>query len=701
MADADVLLQQALEFHHAGKFEEADEIYRRVLENNPEHPDALNLHGAVKFHNHEYTAAIELIEHAIRINPETPFYYNNCAMAYDAVGNYDKAIAYYEKALSLRKHYVVARNNLANTLAKAGQIELAMQHYNNILLWNSSNAEACLGLGNMWLSLGARIKAVKSYKRALANRREFPEAYNGLGAAYYQQGKLDLAEHYILRALKIRETFPEAYLNLATVCEERNDMAQAVEYYRKALQLKPDYEKAAIQLAFVLQRMCVWPDAWQTAHDLRQQFNRDGRLDISPFRFLTLADTTSAAEQHRCAQIRAANLVKKIHDVPTFEFERKQKDKIRIGYVSSDLRGHAVGRLIVAMLENHDHEAFEVYVYTTDNTPSEGVNARIIAASDEYINISNVSYKDAANRIYMDGIDILVDLNGYTKNARTEIFACKPAPVQINYLGYPGTMGAEFMDYLIADKFLIPDSQQECYSEKVIYLPGSYQPNDPQRTMSKEPLSREQYGLPEDGFVFCCFNNNYKITEEIFTVWMHVLHKIPQSVLWLLEDNQWVRDNLHTFMREHDVDPQRLIFAPRQPVEIHLARQQLADLFLDTLPYNAHTTASDALWCGLPLLTCVGDTFPSRVAGSLLTTCGLQELITYNLEEYEARAIDLATHPERLDHIRQKLQESRDENPLFNMRAFARRLEQGYSEAWELFQQGEAAHNLVIDKPQD
>ncbi len=312
-----------------------------------------------------------------------------------------------------------------------------------------------------------------------------------------------------------------------------------------------------------------------------------------------------------------------------------------------------------------------------------------------------MSHEDAARRIHQDGIDILVDLKGYTMDARTEILTCRPAPIQVNYLGYPGTMGADFIDYIIADEFIAPMDQQPFFDENIVHLPGCYQPNDTQRPIADETPSRADCGLPENAFVFCCFNNNYKITAEIFSAWMRILQAVPGSVLWLLEANQLVRENLRRHAIANGLDPVRLVFAPRAKLPQHLARHRNADLFLDTLPVNAHTTASDALWAGLPVLTYSGETFVSRVCGSLLKAVGLSELITYSLEQYERTAISLAGDPARLTAITERLRRGRDSAPLFDVERYTRGLEAAFEHMAELRAKGERPRGFSVAEIKD
>jgi protein O-GlcNAc transferase len=373
------------------------------------------------------------------------------------------------------------------------------------------------------------------------------------------------------------------------------------------------------------------------------------------------------------------------------------RERIRLGYLSGDFHQHATACLMAELFECHDRDRFEVFAYSygpDDNSP---MRARLNSAFDRFVEIRGLSHREAARSIHADKVDILVDLKGYTHHARPAIPAFRPAPVQVSYLGYPGTMGADFIDYVIVDPFVVPDSQQAFFLERLVHLPGSYQVNDRRREVTSARTSRQDWGLPAEGLVFCSFNNSYKISPAIFDVWMRLLRSVPGSVLWLLEANELVRGNLRSEAGKRGVDPGRLIFAPVVPSAEHLGRHRHANLFLDTLPCNAHTTASDALWAGLPVLTCRGATFAGRVAGSLLTAIGMPELITESLEEYERTALALAGDPQRLIALRDKLESNRDASALFDLPQCALHIEAAYTRMWQNWCSGQRPAAFSIE----
>jgi protein O-GlcNAc transferase len=413
---------------------------------------------------------------------------------------------------------------------------------------------------------------------------------------------------------------------------------------------------------------------------------RAGKRASEPFMFLAISD--SPGDQLRCSRTW-------VHDqcppseTAAWTGARYRHDRIRLAYVSSDFRAHPLGYLMAALFERHDRSRFETIAVSLGADDRSAMRLRLKGAFDRFIDVRQHSDRDVVKLMREMEIDIAVDRNGFTTGARPGILALRPAPIQVNYLAYPGTLGAEHIDYLIADETVIPRQEQSLYAEKVVYLPDSYLVNDSGRRIAERTPTRREVGLPDDEFVFCAFNNHYKITPRIFDVWMLLLRQVEGSVLWLLEGNATAQRNLRREAAARDIDPDRLIFAPRIAPEDHLARHRLADLFLDTLPYNAHTTACDALWAELPVLTCIGTTFPGRVAASLLRAIGLPQLITRSLEEYESRALGLARDPGQLHEIRQSLAANRTSWSLFDTDRFRRHLETAYIEMWERHQRGE------------
>ncbi|MBU3560794.1 O-linked N-acetylglucosamine transferase, SPINDLY family protein [Polynucleobacter hallstattensis] len=483
------------------------------------------------------------------------------------------------------------------------------------------------------------------------------------------------------KALHLNPNYAEAWSNKGVSLKQLERYDEAIAHYEKALILKSDIDWVYGDLLHTKMKICSWLGFADSLDHISKQVVANKKI-AQPFSLLALNDdiflhkkSSKIYAQDKYPLNPALGLIRK-HAV---------KEKIRIGYFSADFKNHPVAFLIAELFEIHDRNQFEIYAFSLKNANDE-MRERLVASFDHFIDAEFMSDIEVAQSSRAHSIDIAVDLTGFTQDSRTGIFAHRAAPIQVNYLGYPGTMGADYIDYILADKTLIPTQSQEFFSEKVIYLPNSYQVNDRKRLISEKQFTRQELGLPENGFVFCCFNNNFKILPATFAGWMRILKAVDDSVIWLFEDNPWAVENLKKEALSHGIDTNRLVFAVRMPLPEHLARHRQADLFLDTFPYNAHTTTSDALWSGLPVLTLMGETFASRVAASLLNAIGLSELITNTQEEYEVMAIDLAMDRKKLADIKLKLSNNRLTTPLFNTPLFSRNLEAAYIKMYEEYQ---------------
>ena len=454
---------------------------------------------------------------------------------------------------------------------------------------------------------------------------------------------------------------------------------EALEAYRMAHRLDPSHLAAEASIIHAKRMICDWTD-FAADNQRIIQIGCDASARILPF--IMLFHDTTESQQKTCAVNWASALVVDESRRCPARTPAPSGRRLRLGYLGGDFHQHPGAMLIAELIERHDRTRFEVIAYATNPDDGSAIRRRLECAFDRLVDLQPRSDDDSANLIFRDEIDILIDFSGATDSGRPGILARRPAPIQVNYLGYPGTMGADFIDYIIADGVCIPPGHDEFYTEKVIRLDDCYQPNDTKRKISDHIPSRDQCGLPDTGFVFCAFNNSYKLTPTMFAVWMRLLKAVSGSVLWLLEVNRAIKDNLRREAAACGVDPDRLIFAPRLPLSDHLARHRLADLYLDALPYNGHTTVSDALWAELPVLTCAGETFAGRVAGSLLTALNLPELITHSLSDYEATALRLARTPLELHAIQDKIRRNRTTAPLFDIGRYTGNLERAYMEMW-------------------
>ena len=464
--------------------------------------------------------------------------------------------------------------------------------------------------------------------------------------------------------------------------------------WNKALALNPDQPGVAAACLRVRMHHCDWAGFEAACESARASVRSAGL--VAPFMFVAIPSTPS--EQLRCARTWVAGNFRPVGTAVTHG-ERRDHGRVRIAYLSADFHQHATARLMAGVFEQHDRSRFEVTAVSVGPNDHSAMRRRIEAAFERFVDTRTHGDDQIADLIRALNVDILIDLKGYTQDARTGVLAGRPAPIQVNYLGFPGTIGAGFIDYIIADRDVIPEHEFDCYAEKVVWLPDSYQANDCNRAVTNATPLRADHGLPQAAFVFCCFNDNYKITPAVFSCWMRILRAVPNSVLWLFEENAIAADNLRREAAARGVAPDRLVFARSLPNDGHLARHRCADLFLDTLPYAAHTTASDALWTGLPVLTCLGETFAGRVGASLLNAIQLPELITTTAEGYEKLAIELAGDPARLADIRARLARHRLTTPLFDTAGLTRHLEAAYLAMMERLHAGLPPEHIAVKRP--
>ena len=534
-------------------------------------------------------------------------------------------------------------------------------------------------------------EALASYDKALTIAPNDLETLTNRGNVLQELKQFDEALTCYNRALDINPDYENALYHRGVALQELKRWHEALASYERVLSINPEHEFLFGIWMSLKMKMCDWDNFELHLKQLVESIEQGKRV-ANPF--FVQSVSLSATLQKKAASCYVQAKYPKAVLLPPIEKYIHQK--IRIGYFSSDFRHHAVAYLTAELFELHDKSRFEIIAFSFSPTAAkDDMRLRLEAAFDQFIDVSQQSDEQVVRLARQLEIDIAIDLNGITQHARTGLFAMRVAPVQVNYLGYSGTMGAEYMDYLLADSVLIPEEYQPCYTEKIVYLPNSYMVNDSTRAISDKPFSRREFGLPEQGFVFCCFNQAYKISPAVFSIWMRVLNQVEGSVLWLSESSTDTVNNLQREAGKRGIAANRLIFAKRLPLLAdHLARHRLADLFVDTLPYNAHTTSSDALWSGLPVITCTGEAFASRVAASLLNAIGLPELITHNEEDYEALAHKLATHPEQMAAIKQKLTDNRLTYPLFNTTLYTRHIEAAYQAIYDRYQAGLAPDHI-------
>lgn len=580
---------------------------------------------------------------------------------------------------------------LGNTQRTAGALEDALVSYRRSLEISPDYLPSLYNMGLVLLQLNRRDAAEQQFRRVLSLAPQDVDALFHLAAL--QAAKSRFAESLQLYgdALRLAPDQPNLWQGLAHVHILSGARDKAVECYASALLLAPDNATIQGNLLHSMQLICDWSRFDELCERLRQSVREGNAHPVSPYQLLTIPST--AREQFQCASAFARQFAQ-VPGRRQFRHPRAQRPILRIGYLSADFREHTMAHVLAELFELHDRSKIQAIAYSCGPDDGSPMRARLLRAFDRFVDISSTSDAEAAARIHGDQVDILVDLLGYTEHARVELLAMRPAPIQASYLGYPGTSGAEFIDYLVVDRFIVPPDQGGNYSEQLLCMPGSYQVNDRQRPIARVP-PRRALGLPEADFVFCCFNQAHKILPGLFATWMRLLRAVPGSVLWLHANSPWTSRNLRREAAALGIAAERLIFAPTLPYEAHLARIAAADLFLDTFPYTGHSTASDALWVGLPLLTIAGSTFASRVAGSLLNAVGMPELIAHSMEDYEARALQLARAPAELAALRAKLVRDRATAPLFDTPAFARHLETAYRQMWEIHRAGEPPRTIL------
>ncbi len=547
--------------------------------------------------------------------------------------------------------------------------------------------------GNILKGMKRFEEALTSYDRALAVQPDYAEAFFNRGKTLKDLKRFEEALASYDRALMLRPDCAEAFSKRGNILQKLKRFEEAMASYERALALKPDHAHALSGIADCVSELCDWRRRLDVADKMIAHVSEKKSI-ISPFALLGYS--SDPALQLQCARNYVAEKTTSLS--PTLWAGKIWRhDKVRIAYLSADFHQHPTAYLMAELFERHDRSRFDIIGMSFGVDDGSEMRKRLVAAFDQFHDACRKSDEEVANLLHDLQVDIAIDLKGHTEDSRFGIFAYRPAPIQASYLGFPGTMGADFIDYIIADKTVAPFEHQLFYTEKIVHLPDCYQVNDTKREIAERTPTRQEAGLPENGFVFCCFNNNWKITPDVFSVWMRLLHAVENSVLWLFSGNRSAERNLRLEAKRCGIDSARLVFANALPLEDHLARYRLADLFLDTLPYNAHTTASDALWAGLPVVTRLGGSFSGRVAASLLNAIGLPELVTRSIKDYEALALRLAKDPSLLEGYRNQLAKNRLTHPLFDTDRFRRHIEAAYLQMWQIWQSGEQPRSFAVE----
>ena len=722
---ADAYYNRGIAFSELRRLEEALACYDKALSFNPRLVGAHDNRGNVLRELKRFGEALASYDRALALEPHAAMVHYNRGVVLSDMQRTEDAVASFDAALAINPGFAPAWFNRGIALDRLKRFGDALESYDKALAIDPAYPEALNNRGVALWNLGRPREASASYERAVAAKPDFVDAWNNLGGMLYEQRQYEAAlaaydkvlalapEHVgawngrgsALRALRrpeealagfdraiaLDDRHAEAYANRAIVLwEDLGQFEPAVADLERVLALDGGWPYTRGELLHLKMQGCDW-NGYEELLARIDAGVRAGNRVVRPFVYQAVSN--SPADLKAGSAIFARDLFQPAK--PLAEKPRR-REKIRLGYLSGEFRDQATAQLMVGLYEQHDRSRFDIVGFDSGWHNDSPMRRRLEAAFGSFIDIAPLSDEGAARAVLAEEIDILVNLNGYFGDQRMGVFARRPAPLQVNYLGFPATLGAEYMDYIIADAVVIPEDEKQFYNEKVVWLPDSYQANDSKRAIAGKGQTRAEAGLPPKAFVFCNFNQSYKLTPDIFAAWMRILKQVPGSVLWLWQSRAKAAENLRQEAARQGIAPERLVFAGSLPAAQHLARLKLADLFLDSLPYNAHTTASDALWAGLPLLTCRGTAFPGRVAASLLNAAGLPELVTGTMEDYERLAVELAQDSKQLKAVREKLARNRPSCALFDTARFRRNIEAAYAKMWDIAASGENPRSFAV-----
>jgi predicted O-linked N-acetylglucosamine transferase (SPINDLY family) len=722
---ADETLQRAVSAMRAGQAEAAERLFKQTLQSAPNHLGALNLFGffltshgrfdeaerhirlALKagpasdasLYNYGLVLkalkrpaeALEKLSQALQINSSVAETWNSRGTVFNDLKRYREAMVDFDRAIAINANFADPFVNKGNALTELKSYGDALALYDRALTLNSNLPAAWLGRAKVLFEFKQYDNALAACDRALALKPDLAEAWLGRGNVFYEAGQYDDALAAYDRTVAMKGDLAFGWLGRGNVLADTKRYADALVAYDRALASDSDLDYALGARILSKLMICDWADLDAEIAELLSKL-RDGKLPSAPF--MLLATTASAADQLQCVR-------RHLEDRPIFpplwRGHAYHHDRIRIAYLSADFYEHATASLLTGLFERHDRSRFDVTGLSFGSHQNSPLRQRIEGAFERFVDVRDKSEREIAEFVRTLEIDIAVDLMGFTKNNRLSVLARRPAPIQVNYLGYIGTMGADFIDYVIADEIALPFDQQPFFAEKIVHLPGCFLVTDDRQEIAPHTPSREEAGLPPHGFVFCSFNNSYKLAKSVFEAWMRLLGAVAGSVLWLAESNSDMAVNLRHEARRCGIAPERLVFAPRVPLPQHLARQRLAGLFLDTVPYNAGATGVAALWSGVPMLAMRGQTFVGRMAASMLHSIGAPELVAQSLQEYEALALKLAHDPDLLSGIRRKLQGNLRAAPLFDTERFRRQLEQAYGTMVDIQRKGRGPRSFSVE----
>jgi predicted O-linked N-acetylglucosamine transferase (SPINDLY family) len=710
--------QQATLLQQQGRLDQAIELFSTCIELAPERAEAYYKRANSLNTLERLEPALEDYNRAISLDTSYAYAFCNRGTVLQRLGRWDEALASYDRALELDPKDALTHYNRGSVLRKLGRHEEALTSYDAALKLNGNYVEALIYRGFLLQDLSRHEAAIDSFRSALALNAALPQVFEALGVSLHYVDRLQESLAAYDRAIALKPDLASPHLKRGLVLTALEEMDEAIASFDKAIEIDPNYAEAyyhrgywqrlgsrfdlaAKDFAMVADltpdlaylpgtrldssmQVCDWSQYDTLVRQVTVGIENDERV-APPFVVMTLTD--SVRLQQKAARTWVNHFCPADGSLGPIA-PRARPQKLTIGYFSADLQEHPVARLISELIEIHDRSRFEVIAFSLGPESNHECRQRLVRAFDRFIDVRERSSAGIATLARKLNVDIAIDLGGHTIGNRVDIFALRAAPVQVSYLGLLGTTGASYMDYILADRTVVTPATESYYDEKIIYLPDTHQANDRQRRIADKIFTREELGLPANGFVFCCFNSSFKILPKTFASWMRILKAVPSSVLFIFANHPATETNLRAHAASHGVDSHRLVFGKRLPPEEYLARYRTADLFLDTQPYTAGTTASDALWAGLPLLTLTGESFSSRTAASMLAAIGAPELITSTQQQYEQLAIELASSPQRLATIRAKIQDNRLSSPLFDTPRFARNLEAAYTAIYDRYQSG-------------
>lgn len=666
------------------KFEKAHDAYDQSLKIDQKNPEAWLNKGNVLQELKRFEEALSHYDKVLSLEPNSPEAWSNKGNALQELKRFEESLTHYDKAINIKYNYAEAWANKGNALQELKRFEEAITHYDKSISSNQKYAMAYVHKGNALNELKRFKEALWNYEKALNLESDYAELYSFIGNTLSELKRFDEAIAYHDQSLSLKPSNAAGWLNKGVVLSALNRYEETIICYDKALSLAPDLKWVNGYLIHAKMKIGSWFDLTSELDRINSKLMVNQSV-IRPFELLSIIDDPML---HK----KAAHIFTQDQFPPKLNLglipKHEKKEKIRIAYFSPDFRNHPVSVLTAELFEMHDRSRFEVIAFALQKAPViDEMTMRLKKGFDEFLEVDNLSDREIACLARQKNIAIAIDLAGFTQHLRTGIFSYRAAPIQASWLGYPSTSGSDFIDYIIADETIIPNTHREFYSEKIAHLPNSYMVDDSKRIPSARLFTKEECGLSNNAFIFCCLNNDYKFNPNVLDSWSRILLNTKESILWISENNSVFRKNIQSEFVKRNIKPERIVFAQR--VDLmgdYLTRYKLADLFLDTFPYGAHTTALDSLKAGTPVLTLLGQSFPGRVAASLLNAIGLSELVTQNQKEYESLAIEIANNPSKLVQIKEKLYSNLATTSLFNTEQFTRNIEAVYEKMVEQYQ---------------